>query len=428
MKAISINVFQRLSKVVYWQTVICAFLSLFSSNAIGQTPDVSQSGGVLVRNGGGIRGIVAESEDKSTGICSITPTLGGLIQLDAENVKQTTVLRKEQIEYRKFASLQPDSVQAQLKVAKWAADKKLSALADAHYQRVVELDPENAEARRYLQHVKVNGQWVSKKEKREQLGLVRMNGRDVSKQEAELLEKDATNKEATRYWNKEIRALYSNARSGDMSQRDALRSVRNPLALPAVAHYFQSEKDPEGRILLIQVMSSIGTPTALSELGRIALHDPDPDARAAAVEGIYRKRLAADDAVEYFRKSLRSSDEPAEINNAAYALERLMAESAIPDLINALVTYHKRQVFVGTEQTGASFDSSGHISGFSPGPSGKMKTEEVTSPNESVHKALVTIVKAKYPSPVDFGYDVDAWIRWKRGVDQLANFYPRRDR
>ena len=50
------------------------------------------------------------------------------------------------------------------------------------------------------------------------------------------------------------------------------------------------------------------------------------------------------------------------------------------------------------------------------------------SMNETVRNALVAIVAANYQTPVDFGYDVEAWIAWKRSVDQLGAFYPRRDR
>ena len=35
---------------------------------------------------------------------------------------------------------------------------------------------------------------------------------------------------------------------------------------------------------------------------------------------------------------------------------------------------------------------------------------------------------ANYATPVDFGYNIDAWIRWRRETDELGRFYPRRDR
>ena len=74
-----------------------------------------------------------------------------------------------------------------------------------------------------------------------------------------------------------------------------------------------------------------------------------------------------------------------------------------------------------------SVDGTGKISGFSPG--GGVKTQTVTevSQNKMVHEALVHIVADNYSSPVDFGYDVSQWIRWQREVEQLSNFYPRRD-
>ena len=87
-----------------------------------------------------------------------------------------------------------------------------------------------------------------------------------------------------------------------------------------------------------------------------------------------------------------------------------------------------RQITVGSEQTKASFNTAtGQLQGFSPGGGTKVKTVTELSRNEEVRAALVRIVGARYPTPVDYGFDVDAWIVWRRSVDQLGAFYPRRD-
>ena len=259
-------------------------------------------------------------------------------------------------------------------MAKWASERKLSAQADEQYRRVVELDPDNEEARKALNHVKENGVWVSKKEQMERRGLERYGGRDVSKQEADLLRaRDAEKKEVAR-WRKETEALYRAAKNDDQSAADRLRRVKNPYALATLVKLYQGEKnDAEGRVLLVQAMGSIGTPAALGRLGTIALKDEDLDVRSAAIRGIDRKKLARDEAIEFFRRNLRESGDIATINRAAYALGELKAEQAIPDLVNSLITSHKRQVVVGSQQTGMTVDSSGGVSGFSPGGGGKRR-------------------------------------------------------
>ena len=405
----------------------CALLFAGAQSVLkAQTPDVAQSGGVTILRGGGARG---EVKNSAPGLFEIKPTLGGRLVVKSEEVKQTTVLRPEQIDYRNFAPLQPDVPEAHLKIARWASERKLSALADEQYRRVVELDPDNEEARKALQHVKENGVWVSKKEQMEQRGLERVGGRNVSKQEAEIYRQREQEKDDARYWKKQVETLYQRALNGDAQAKDALRRLKNPLALPSLLAAYKAEKrNPEGRILIIQAIASIGTPTALGSLGAVALEDPDPDARVVAIDGIARKTIARDDAIEFFIRKTRSSDDPDVIERAAFALGKLQAERAIPVLINALVTAHKRQIVVGSQQTGMSVDSTGAISGFSPGGGGKVKTVIETRQNEGVRDALVAIVAANYQSPVDFGFDVDAWIRWRREVDQLGAFYPRRDR
>ena len=259
-------------------------LALATGGALGQTPDASQSGGATILRGGAVRGAV---KNAGPGLYEIEPTLGGRIVVSSDEVKQTTTLRKEQIEYRNFAPLQPDTVEARLKVAKWASERKLSAQADEQYRRVVELDPDNEEARKALNHVKENGVWVSKKEQMERRGLERYGGRDVSKQEADLLRaRDAEKKEVAR-WRKETEALYRAAKNDDQSAADRLRRVKNPYALATLVKLYQGEKnDAEGRVLLVQAMGSIGTPAALGRLGTIALKDEDLDVRSAAIRGI----------------------------------------------------------------------------------------------------------------------------------------------
>ena len=405
-----------------------AFAFSATPETSAQTPNLAQSGGVSILRGGAIRGVVANPEPNASEPVHIEPTLGGKISIDASLVRETLALRPEQISYRNSAPLQKDDVASHLKIARWARNAKLDAQADAHFQRVVELDPENEEARKALRHEKLNGVWVSRQERMERSGLVRVNGVNLSRQEAELVQKAQEAKEETRYWKKEIAFLYNAALNGDVRARDALRRVRNPRALAPLGDALKKEKDPEGRVLLVQAIGSIGTPTALSELGRVALRDDDLDVRTAALDGIYRKKTTLPEAIEFFRQTLRTSDDVATINRAAYALGSFEAEQAIPDLINALTTSHKRQITVGSDQTQATFDTAtGRLGGFSPGGGTKIKTITELSRNEEVHAALTRIVGARYPTPVDYGFDVDAWIVWRRSVEQLGAFYPRRD-
>ena len=405
-----------------------AFVLGTTLDASAQTPNLAQSGGVSILRGGAIRGVVSNPEPTASEPLHIEPTLGGKISLDASLVRETSALRPEQISYRNSAPLQKDDVASHLKIARWARNAKLDAQADAHFQRVIELDPENEEARKALRHEKLNGVWVSRQERMERSGLVRVGGANLSRQEAELFKKAQEAKEEARYWRKEIKFLYNASLNGDVRARDALRRVRNPRALAPLGDALRKEKDPEGRVLLVQAIGSIGTPTALSELGRVALQDDDLDVRTAALDGIYRKKTELPKAVEFFRQTLRTSDDVATINRAAYALGYFEAERAIPDLINALTTSHKRQITVGSEQTQASFNTAtGQLEGFAPGGGTKVKTVTELSRNEEVRAALVRIVGAHYPTPVDYGFDVDAWIVWRRSVEQLSAFYPRRD-
>ncbi|MBQ7814347.1 MAG: hypothetical protein IJ387_07660, partial [Thermoguttaceae bacterium] len=198
-----------------------AFVFSAPSPTSAQTPNLTQSGGVAILRGGAIRGVVSNPEAGASEPLRIIPTLGGKISIDASLVRETSTLRPEQISYRNSAPLQKDDVASHLKIARWARNVKLDAQADAHFQRVVELDPENEEARKALQHVKLNGVWVSRQERMERNGWVRVGGVNVSRQEAELAKKAREAKEETRYWKKEIAFLYKASLNGDARARDA---------------------------------------------------------------------------------------------------------------------------------------------------------------------------------------------------------------
>ena len=206
-----------------------------------QEPDLSISGGIMVKHGGGVRGEISK-DDIASSMIEIHPALGGTLVVPSSIVGSTSKLRAEQISYRRFAPLEKDDVPSQIKIANWANANNLSAIANEHYQRVLEIDPENEEAHKALLHVKVNGVWVSNKERLDQNGLERINGRSVSKQEAELIRQQKSQEETAIYWKKEIKFLYQEALKGNQKARETFRTIRAPQALGPLLKTFASEK------------------------------------------------------------------------------------------------------------------------------------------------------------------------------------------
>ena len=103
------------------------------------------------------------------------------------------------------------------------------------------------------------------------------------------------------------------------------------------------------------------------------------------------------------------------VNQAAWALGRLGDPSAIPALIDAVVTKHRFKVQTGSGPGGIS-------GGFSPQGGGGMqagggvKIIEQEFQNRQVLSALTALV----PNGVNFAYDKLAWKNWYAQQQQIA--------
>src|SRR5208282_3354820 len=64
------------------------------------------------------------------------------------------------VEYRKTREKRPETVDGQLALAGWCSKHKLEEQARAHWTRVLEFDPDHAEARQRLGYRKLDGRWV----------------------------------------------------------------------------------------------------------------------------------------------------------------------------------------------------------------------------------------------------------------------------
>ncbi len=66
--------------------------------------------------------------------------------------------------YRRLRDKAPNTVAGQIELARWCLEKKLLPEARAHYTRVVELSPDQAEAREKLGFRRVDGVWLNQRE------------------------------------------------------------------------------------------------------------------------------------------------------------------------------------------------------------------------------------------------------------------------
>ncbi|MGI5831006.1 MAG: HEAT repeat domain-containing protein [Thermoguttaceae bacterium] len=344
-------------------------------------------------------------------------------------LRKKETLRAEVLEYRLTAPFAEDTVESHRKIAQWCRENKMPIEARLHQERIIELEPDDEQARKALGYEKKDGVWMTPKERHESAGYVTYGGKLVTPQEAEILRRRDENKKLASQWKKRIRSIQNGLKNGSDEAKEELLLISAPEALGAIASVLREDKNPQNRDLFVRTMGKIGTPAALGALAAVAIGDDDGEVRQTAVEMILKHPKAVPGAIEYFREILKHPERYTNdaLNRAGYALGLLGAESALPDLINALVTRHTETIVIPGEQTSATFSSDGNIS-FNPGSSEKIKNIVRELENPGILNAIRTITVDRYNEPVDHRYDIGAWKRWLFDKKNLGEFRSRRDR
>ncbi len=144
----------------------------------------------VLRSGGRIEGDLVNNDEKPRTSYVISLPGGGQVTLDAAVVAKVESVPKELAEYEKVRREHPNTVQGQLQMADWCRDHNLAAQRKTHLERVLQLDPDHADARRSLGYRKVNDQWMTLEEEMAAQGKVKrvVNGstRWLTHQEADV--------------------------------------------------------------------------------------------------------------------------------------------------------------------------------------------------------------------------------------------------
>ena len=99
-------------------------------------------------NGGDVRGEVLNPDESPRSHYVIKTAQGGKISLPADQVEKVDKQSAKEIEYDRLAAVAPDTVKGQWEVAEFCRENHLDSQRTKHLERIIELDPEHAEARR----------------------------------------------------------------------------------------------------------------------------------------------------------------------------------------------------------------------------------------------------------------------------------------
>jgi hypothetical protein len=405
-------------------------LTLHLAGAASTLADV-----VTLGNGGRLRGEIDwERESPDAPQVEIRTLSGASVIVERRHVN-AVARRKLIVEtYESLAKSTPDTAPAQWELAEWCRANQLPDQRREHLLNVVRLDPEHERAHKLLGHVRREGRWTSIEELKLTQGYVKYGSQYVTLQERELLERNKAMREAEKEWHKRIRLLYTwaNGRNPER-QKNALaelRAIREPDAIPGLAHFLGNNSDAAYRGLYIQIVADIPGDGAVGSLVAMSLHDEDVDIRSEAFDSIDPARYPS--AVPFYVAELSGGFNPI-VRRAASVLGRIGDDAVVPALIEALVTTHAYRVEVPTGDNTYTFNADGS---FGPGntwtlppnieamlrtgqlsngvivlePDRPVRTKVITLRRDHENaEALAALTKLTGES---FGYDENAWRTW----------------
>jgi hypothetical protein len=164
-----------MKQVILTLTIAALGASLATADEVQLTNGRKITGKVTKRDGGKV----------------VVEVGAGTIVLDAKDVSAVNPGRTAIDDYAdKWEKLKGSTKASDyLELAKWAEDNKLSRYLAELYQKVIAIDPDNAQARAGLHHEKMGGKWLSFEEAQTARGLVKVDDRWVTKAELEMMEK-----------------------------------------------------------------------------------------------------------------------------------------------------------------------------------------------------------------------------------------------
>lgn len=372
---------------------IVTILAAFCGTGFGET--------LVLKHGGRIEGtILNPAGAQAPETYQIRTRTGIEMEISSEQVDYVVYPGGAYEQYDKKVKQMADSVEGNMTMAKWCKANSLSSLANRHYRRILELDPDNKEAREALGYKWHEGAWATRDEAFTAMGMIKYKGKWVYPQEKEIQENRKLNQQTQILWKKQVIQWQSELLGKKHDQAySGLMSIKDPDAVPALAQVLSNDRRAEARLIYIKALGQLGTPEAMKVLGQCAMNDPLEEVRLSCLDQL--KEHQAQAAVDYFSIELKSKNN-GRVNRAGELIGEIGDMNAVPALIDALTTQHKYIVGGGPNMS-ASQGTDG-VSGLTMGSNAR--TILKTQANPEVLNALQKITNQ------NFGYNKAAWTNW----------------
>ncbi len=173
--------------------------------------------------------------------------------VDVDAVPKIAASSRLLANYRRLRSTTRDTAEAQLALANWCARVRLFDQERAHLTRVVEREPDFAEARVRLGFQKINGRWVSREELQEST------------------DREALIAQAARKHRKLLTRIAAAAADGEVSDfhKQQLAEIQDPAAIP-IMEQLLAGSGAAGVQLLVDQLCNMESHEAAAVLARYA--------------------------------------------------------------------------------------------------------------------------------------------------------------
>ncbi len=336
---------------------------------------------------------------------------GAKVTLDAAQVRQVLRPRADETEYERIRPTYADTAAAQWELAQWCREHRLTAQRELHLRRVIELDPNHAEARHALGYSQIDGKWATRKEVMTQRGYQLYKGQWKLPQEIELAEGKRKLEAAQQEWMQKLKRWRGWLGSDRQAQAcENIRGINDPMAVKGLAMGLRNDSAPPARMLYVEALAKIDTPEAAKAMAIASISDRVEEVRLTCLDRLQVKKRP--EVVAYYVGKLKDKDNQV-VNLAAIGLSRMKDPSTIGPLIDALITVHKFKIAKpgGDNAMGGTFGTGPRGSGSPSGGTGMSAGGGPTIihqniSNQAVLDALVVLTGQ------NFNFDKQAWKYW----------------
>ena len=201
-----------------------------------------------------------------------------------EVIVQSEALRR----YEELLPKVPNTVEGHLDMAERCRKAGLKEQREFHLEKVLELDPNQADARRGLGYSQVDGQWIRADEWFENQGYVRHKGGWRLPQEVDLDTRHDRQVVEEKEWRKRLQVWRNSVVRGRNDAAEALaqlRAVDSPLAIAGLSEMLADSEEPKQlKLLYIDVLGKFRSRSAVAALLKRVMQDPDLEIRERSID------------------------------------------------------------------------------------------------------------------------------------------------